>query len=512
MKPLCLKNDYRISLAELISGYGTVPDIYNDIIIQDLKLDSRMVVAGDLFIAIKGDQYNGSDYIENAIANGARAILIDSNDNIYFPKQCIPLIAIAQLKKNLSAIAGRFFQNPSLNMRIIGVTGTNGKTSCVQYISQALTDCGQQCGSIGTLGFGAINQLCKLDRTTPDAITMQRLLAYFNENNAVAVALEISSHAAVQYRVNGIEFDTLVFTNLSHDHLDYHGDMKNYAAAKKSIFMMPKVRHAVINIDDAFGQQLAIELRNKYKVHTYGLEAIDATISASNIQLKNHNMVANLTSIWGDGEVTSQLLGRFNLSNLLAVSAVLCVGGITIKDTLNAIAKLSSVPGRMQQYSYENLPLIIVDYAHTPDALKSVLETLKEMCTGKLWCLFGCGGDRDQSKRSIMGQVAELLADHLILTNDNPRHENPSHIIEEILSGIKIPETILVIEDRAVAIASCIASAQVDDVILIAGKGHENYQESYGLRIYFSDGEQVIKALNLRMSDESIGSIRTHDR
>ncbi len=364
---------------------------------------------------------------------------------------------------------------------------------------------GRPCGSIGTLGFGSASELFESERTTPDAISLQRMLAFLAEDGATAAALEVSSHAIDQYRVNGIEFDTLVFTNLSHDHLDYHGSMEAYAATKKRLFLTPGVQHAVINADDRFGEELIQRLSGKMKLYRYGLNVSGVEARASDIQITDRGLRARLDSIWGQGIISSPLLGRFNLSNLLAVYAVLCAWGVSVDEALQGISKLTGASGRMQHYGGGNLPLVVVDYAHTPEALELVLEILSEFCEGQLWCVFGCGGDRDRGKRPIMGQIAESMADCLVLTSDNPRTEKPAQIIEEILSGLSRPENAKVYEDRSRAIAASIESAQVNDVILIAGKGHENYQEMAGVRVAFSDSEQARGSLNTRARKFDVG-------
>ncbi len=505
MKPISLLADYSISLAEFLQGYSVVPESQGAIVIQDLKLDSREIVSGDLFVALQGCQDNGIRYINAAAQKGACAALVDQLDLDLCRDYEIPLVAIKGLRQNLSKLAGRFFREPSSRMRVVGVTGTNGKTSCVQFISQALSDLGRPCGSIGTLGFGSASELFKSERTTPDAISLQRMLAFLAEEGATAVALEVSSHAIDQYRVNGIEFDTLVFTNLSHDHLDYHGSMEAYAATKKRLFLTPGVQHAVINADDRFGEELIQQLSGKIKLYRYGLNASGVEARASDIQITERGLRARLDSVWGQGIISSPLLGRFNLSNLLAVYAVLCAWGVSVDEALQGISKLTGASGRMQHYGGGNLPLVVVDYAHTPEALALVLEILREFCEGQLWCIFGCGGDRDRGKRPIMGQIAESMADHLVLTSDNPRTEKPAQIIEEILSGLSRPENAKVYEDRSRAIAASIESAQVDDVILIAGKGHENYQEMAGVRVALSDSEQARGSLNARARKFDVG-------
>lgn len=481
---------------------STLPLNAPDVVISDLQLDSRLVGAGALFIALRGQKDDGTRYIDSAVSKGAVAILVDSRNLDSLERCPVPVVGVEQLEEKVSHIAARFFREPSQQLEVVGVTGTNGKTSCCQFIAQSLTRLGIECGVIGTLGYGAVGGLKETSHTTPDAISVQRMLADLVNQEMTAVAMEVSSHGIDQGRVANVRFDTAVFTNLSRDHLDYHGDMASYGETKRQLFLMPGLKHAVVNIDDEFGHRLADQLPDRLAVYRYGLNRQEADVRCANVELSAKGVRASLTSPWGAGILSSRLVGQFNLSNLLAVFTVLCTQGFSVQQALAAIARLDTVPGRMETYGGGSLPVVVVDYAHTPDALETALRALRTLGDGKLWCLFGCGGDRDQGKRVLMGEVAEQLSDELILTNDNPRSESPEQIIEDIKSGLLKSEKVIVELDRAQAIQLAVDKAQQGDLILIAGKGHEAYQEIKGARIAFSDAEQVKQALNIKMAKQ----------
>lgn len=486
-----------ISLTELLSGFDAAP-LPENYTLSDLKLDSRQIHRGDLFVALKGQHEDGVRYIDNAIKRGAVAVLVDADAMAEVTGCAVPLVGVKDLRGNLGKIADRFFDKPSKKIEVIGVTGTNGKTSCCQFIAKALTSLGIDCGLIGTLGYGLVGALNKTENTTPDAITMQRILAQMVEEKLNAVALEVSSHGMDQGRLNGIRFDTAVFTNLSRDHLDYHGNMEAYAECKRQFFKMPGIKHAIVNLDDAFGRQLVAQLPESIALISYSMESRDSVISMSNLECSALGMRATLCTPWGEGILVSSLLGRFNLSNLLAVIGVLCVQGVSLSRALEAVKNLSGAPGRMERFGGKGLPVVIVDYAHTPDALERVLTSLREICAGDIWCVFGCGGERDQGKRALMGEIAERLADQLVLTNDNPRSENPAQIIDDIRTGMRKPAQAILEMNRAQAIQMAIDNAKAADLVLVAGKGHEQWQEIKGARLAFSDAEQVKQALNIK--------------
>ena len=353
-------------------------------------------------------------------------------------------------------------------------------------------------GIIGTLGWGEPEALKSTGSTTPDVVSVHRMLAHFVAAGQQVVVMEVSSHGLDQMRVNGVCFNTAVFTNLTRDHLDYHQTMQHYGSSKRKLFEMAGIKHAVLNVDDNFGSQLYQELGEEMEVIGFALDEA-ADVRASNVQLSAQGIRARISSPWGEGILNSTLLGRFNLSNLLAVFSVLCLQGLSVDKALAVIAGLETAPGRMQHYGGSKLPVVVVDYAHTPDAMMVALGALREFCAGKLICVFGCGGNRDKGKRSQMGKVAERFSDHIILTNDNPRRESDQAIIEDILMGITRPLTVRICKDRALAIQQAVSMAGANDVVLVAGKGHENYQEVGGARMAFCDNEQVKLALHLKV-------------
>ena len=484
----------KITLKELLSAALNLP-VQTDCWLTGLALDSRKVQSGDLFLAYPGTTLDGRDFIDAAVNNGAVAVLC--SDEI--PKQlnlplAVPIIVVPNLKTQVGLIAAQFYGYPSQHLTVIGVTGTNGKTSVVQFIATALTALQVPCGMISTLGYGFPQELTALMNTTPDPVTLQRILFKLKKAGARAVVIEVSSHALVQQRTNGINFKLAVFTNLSRDHLDYHGNMADYGSAKKLLFVREGLQYAIINADDDFGQRLLKELPQTLQVYAYTttpLETRGVVIRARNFSGDITGITADVTTPWGVGTLKSSLLGRFNLSNLLAVTTVLGVMQLNLKLALAAIAELQTVRGRLQAFRRHKKPLIVVDYAHTPDALEQVLLVLREYCHGALWCVFGCGGDRDYGKRPIMGQIVERYSDHIIITNDNPRTEDPQRIINDILQGLLCPWAAEVEPDRRVAIMHAIDCAQANDVVLIAGRGHEEYQIIGNDRLPFSDVEVV---------------------
>jgi len=492
---------FEMTLEQLFAGYAQ-PGIGADIAIRDMKLDSRQVNSGDLFVALRGGETDGTIFIDKAVARGAVAVAVDASLSEAVNDCAVPVIRIDNIKARLGELADRFFLHPSQQLCVVGITGTNGKTSCCQYIAQGLQAADVRCGVIGTLGWGEVGALKSTGNTTPDVISVHRMLAHFVAAKHQVVAMEVSSHGLDQQRVNGVQFDTAVFTNLTRDHLDYHQTMALYGRSKRKLFDMPGVKHAVLNMDDNFGQQIYQELDGDIQVLGFGFDsdgAEPADVHAGNIQLSASGIRARISSPWGEGILSSSLLGRFNLSNLLAVFSVLCLQGVSMDKALAVIAALETAPGRMQRYSGDGLPVVVVDYAHTPDALMVALAALRECSSQQLICVFGCGGERDSGKRAQMGQIAERFSDQIILTNDNPRGESAQHIVDNILEGITRPLDVRICKDRAEAIRLAVDMAAADDVVLVAGKGHEDYQEVAGSRIAFCDGEQVKQALNIKV-------------
>ena len=474
-----------MTLAELFPQWTGAP-----VSVAGLTLDSRQVSAGVLFLALPGEQHDGRDYIAQAVAAGACAIVYENADG-FDALVSVPALGIAQLASQLSAIAGRFYADPAQHLGLIGVTGTNGKTSVSQMLAQALNLVDEPCGVIGTLGNGMLGALRDNGMTTPDALRVQAQLAQLRDQGAKRVSMEVSSHALVQGRVAALTFDIAVFTNLSRDHLDYHGDMTQYGAAKANLFN--QARTAVINIDDEFGQQLTTELQ--IPVLSFSTSDPAANLYCSHLRFDATGIHARLHVGDQTAALHSPLLGVFNLSNLLAVAGSLLTLGFSLNDIAPLLAQLQSPPGRMQRLGAAGKPLIVIDYAHTPDALENALAALRAHVAGRLVCVFGCGGNRDSGKRPLMAQAATRGADHVVVTTDNPRTEPAASIIEEICAGIEQPHRATVIANRADAISQTIASAAANDVILLAGKGHETYQEIDGVRHPFSDIEQAERAL-----------------
>jgi UDP-N-acetylmuramoyl-L-alanyl-D-glutamate--2,6-diaminopimelate ligase len=480
-----------MNLSTLLADF--YPDkLPREISITDLSLDSRQVKSGTLFFARRGTQLDGRAFIEDAIQNGASAILMEGDFSESHWETAVPIIAIPDLSNKLSEIAARFYAYPTHEMQIIGVTGTSGKTSCTQFMGFVFQELQIPCGIIGTLGNGLYGAIKAGMLTTPDNITLQRTFAEFLQQGAHIAAMEVSSHSLDQGRVSGIEFAVGVFTNLTRDHLDYHGTMEAYGAAKKRLFLQSKI--AVINADDLFGQQLLVSLEPTQRILTYGVDA-KADVSAKNVLLTSSGIKATIHTPWGEAELHSTLVGQFNLSNLLAVITTLCALDIPLEKVIPYINQISPVPGRMQALGGHTKPLVIVDYAHKPDALEKVLIALRQQCAGKLYCVFGCGGERDRGKRPIMAKIAEQYADQIIVTDDNPRHEDPGEIIREIMQGFIKTDNVIIQHDRSKAIHNVIQCAVAGDCVLIAGKGAETYQQIGDQKILFSDAEKVKNSL-----------------
>lgn len=480
------------------------PDILN-LELTDLKLDSRAVQKGDLYIACQLQTQQPfslevlQKYSLDALKNGAVAIVHDDGYRLSLP---IPTIPIANLREKLSAIAGEFYHYPSYQLPIIGVTGTNGKTSSCHFIACLLQLSKQRCGLLGTAGNGFLDQLSMSQLTTPDPIATQSWLAKFVQNGAKVVAMEVSSHGLEQGRVQAVRFHTAAFTNLTQDHLDYHKTMEAYAAAKRLLFTYPNLQNAVINYDDPYGRKLIQEFAQKIPTYAYSVEEKPdqgLPIYLSDLILTNQGMKAIIHTPFGDGDFVTPLFGRHNASNLLLAVSSLLTLGMKLEEVLACLPYTAQVPGRMELFGGEgNNPLIVVDYAHTPDALHKVLLALREHCTGQLWCVFGCGGDRDRGKRPLMGSIATQYADKAIVTDDNPRHETSKQIIDDILAGKLIKEKIIIEPNRKTAIKNAVLQAAANDIVLIAGKGHETYQQIGDEKYPFDDRIEVQHALQLR--------------
>jgi UDP-N-acetylmuramoyl-L-alanyl-D-glutamate--2,6-diaminopimelate ligase len=473
-------------LRELLAGMIAEP-LRDNPVITGLTLDSRAVQHGFLFLAVPGTRVDGRAYMAGALARGAAAVAYESN-GYESDARVESAIGVPGLRRQVGVIADRFYDSPSKKLKVVGVTGTNGKTTTTHLLAQALDRHGQRCGLIGTLGCGFPDALDPGVHTTPDAIRVHELLSGFAETGAQTVCMEVSSHALDQSRVAGVAFNIAVFTNLTRDHLDYHGDMDRYAAAKARLFDFPHLEAIVINADDRFGRELlARSARPGVRVLSFGLEQGD--VHAHSIQPSTSGLRFVARTPYGEVEVKSPLLGRFNAANLLGVLAVLLVNKMPLAEAAAALAQAQPVAGRMERFGGEHQPLVVVDYAHTPDALDKVLSALREHTRGRLVCVFGCGGDRDRGKRALMGAIAERLADIVILTNDNPRHESPQAILDEIAGGMRTTPT--VVPDRTEAIRAALHEVGSGDVVLVAGKGHEDYQQIGDRRIPYSDRDTV---------------------
>ena len=466
--------------------------------VKNITSDSRKVQPGSLFLAYPGDKSDGRNYIADAIKNGAYAVLWESggeSDSFEWNAEWdVENKPIKQLRAQASTIASQFYNNPSTRMWMIGVTGTNGKTSISQWLSQCFNHLDNKTAVIGTLGNGLPNQLSATENTTPDAVLLQEMLAEYVKQEVKTVAMEVSSHGLHQGRVKGVHFDVAVLSNLTRDHLDYHGSFEAYADAKRRLFVENGLKCAVLNADDEFGRKLEAELTGAgTPVMSYGIDSGD--VRATDLHFENTHFTFYAHTPFGNAPVKANLIGRFNVYNVLAVLATLLASNVSLDDAVKAISHIQSAAGRMQTMGGGDLPLVVVDYAHTPDALEKVLTTLKAQASAKLICIFGCGGNRDAGKRALMGKVACEIADAVVVTSDNPRDENPDKIIQDIVGAMQ--GNYAVEADRAKAISIGIRSAKPQDIVLIAGKGHEDYQEIAGKKQHFSDVEQAQNVLKV---------------
>ena len=462
--------------------------------IERLTSDSRRCAPGSAFFAYPGEKADGRAYIADALRRGASAVLWEAADFAWRAEWRVPNIAVHDLKQRCGLLAAEFYGRPSEQLWMCAVTGTNGKTSCSHWIASSLERRGARSGIIGTLGSGFPGAVRDAGNTTPDALELQAALKGLRAAGARAVAMEVSSHGLVQGRVNGVRFSCALFTNLTHDHLDYHGSMQAYGEAKARLFEMPGLQTAVLNLDDPFGAELAHRLAGRVRTIGYSLRAVDPGTVDESIRLDPAMQVA---SSWGAGKLVTRQLGRFNFSNVLGVLGCLVAYGVPFGDALRLLAELPDVPGRMQALGER--PLVVIDYAHTPDALEKVLAALRPVATergGRLAVVFGAGGERDPAKRPLMGLAAARGADRMLITSDNPRSEDPLRIIDAVARGAggaarREP-------DRRRAIEAAVLEAGAEDVVLIAGKGHESYQEIAGERLPFSDEAVARAALALR--------------
>lgn len=463
---------------------------------RDISLDSRQIGDGGLFLACAGldGRSHGLDHVEEAVRRGAIAVLWEPVPG-RAPPPAIPAIAVPELSRQASRIADRFFGQPSGSMRVIGVTGTNGKTSISHLIAMALEQLAQPAGLLGTLGAGRPDQLREVSHTTADAVTVQAQLAELAQSGASRVAMEVSSHGLSQHRVDAVRFRGALFSNLSHDHLDYHGHETAYAEAKRALFLHPELEWAVINADDYWADHMASALSPG--VACIRVSGQDGSPAADLVRFRHHprpdGLRVDITGALGEAIIDSAWMGHFNAFNLAAAFAVLRLEGMAASEAASALGAVPAVPGRMERFGGCRQPTVVVDYAHTPDALSQVLSSLREHTAGRLWCVFGCGGDRDREKRPVMGQIAARLADEVIVTDDNPRSEAGEQIVADILRGAG--REARVCRDRGEAIEQAIRRARPGDVVLIAGKGHESVQIVGEERHRFSDRDQVLALL-----------------
>ena len=480
------------SLDGLLAGFANaVPPMT----VTGLALDSRSVRAGDAFLAVRGSRAHGLSHLPQALARGAGAIVWEPAPAVAPPQVAVPCIAVEQLSSHAGEIAARFYGRPADHMFVAGVTGTDGKTSTAHLIAQAFEDLGRPCAYLGTLGTGRLAQLDAATHTTPDPVALQARLAEVLDDGIDVCAMEVSSHALDQNRVGGVSFDAVVLTNVTRDHLDYHGTVEHYAAAKRRLFEAYDARALILNRDDAHGAKWLAELAAGARaehVCAYGLEGgvpdTKRYVIGRNLQLLDSGLSLELDTYLGRASLVTRLLGRFNAYNLMAAAAVLIESGLDLDTVVRVLSRSRTVPGRIEGFrGLGAAAMAVVDYAHTPKALEQVLSALRLHTRGALWCVFGCGGDRDAGKRPLMGEVAARLADHVIVTDDNPRSESPAAITDQILAGAGVGSKLRVEHDRARAIELALQGAVAGDVVLIAGKGHETTQ-TYGTDVReFSD-------------------------
>lgn len=486
-----------MNLQALLSPWINLSSDIGNVEIAHIDNDSRNIVPGSLFIAYPGALTDGRKYITSAIENGAVAVLIEPEGFVSTTEYAVPLIDFSGLKDRLAEIAARFYQNPSEQLKIIGVTGTNGKTTIAYQLALANDFLQAKSAYIGTIGQGLVSDIKTLVNTTPDGICLQRLFHEYTAAHVETVCMEVSSHALCEGRANNIAFNEAIYTNLSQEHLDYHKTMEQYALAKAKLFAMPTLKKAIINIDDDYANVMLAACPKGCEIITYGLSeradfqayACEYTISGCKFKVRSN---------YGDTMVNCKGVGAFNVYNSLAIFASLVLAGHAVTRAAAVIAILEPVTGRMELVAKD--PYVFVDYSHTPDALENALSSLNNLrktdkSTGKIWVVFGCGGDRDPSKRAVMGEVACRIADRIVVTSDNPRTEDPQKIIDEIMQGIKSSTNVNVVINRAQAIKLALSQASSKDIILIAGKGHEDYQIIGTEKIHFSDKQVVQEQL-----------------
>ena len=490
-----------MSLAELLTGYVTSQPVA-DIDIVDIASNSRAIHQGSLFIALRGLNTQGIDFAIDAVKSGAVAVMYDALD-----EYCLQRIALLRkqvqthwigvegLDRVNGEIVSRFYGDPGRYLKIIGITGTDGKTSVTHLIAQALTQLGKSVASIGTLGYGVGSDLDSASHTTPDAVTLQSYLHQFHQQKCDYVIMEVSSHALQQYRVSGCHFDIAVLTNLGRDHLDYHQDLDQYAAAKAMLFREFDLSARVLNTDDEFGCQLSHEFDPEGMIRYSASPSAkkgDAEVYLLGSEVTEQGLDVHVATPIGDIHASTALMGQFNIDNIIACISSLVASGLELPQVQWAVTGLQPIPGRMEKFSGGvNRATAVIDFAHTEQALRACLTTSRDHTSGQLWCVFGCGGDRDQGKRAGMGRAAEELADRIVITDDNPRTESPQQIVSEILKGLRHPDNAFVVHDRRAAIEFVLSEAKSGDLVVIAGKGHEQEQIIGHQRFPFSDRQVV---------------------
>ena len=491
---------YSVRLADLLSVFAI--ENGGEQTVSGLALDSRKVKPGYVFFACKGTEVDGRQYIDAAISAGAIAVVYEAEGVDVSLNLTVPSFAVFGLNSMVGYAASAFYKEPSGDLQVFGVTGTNGKTTCCYLLVQAFKAMGMKAGMIGTIGVGDVDGLVKSGLTTPDPISLQKSLAEMRDLGFTQVAIEVSSHALDQGRVNGINFFCTLFTNLSHDHLDYHGDMETYWQAKQRLFSDFQSELVVANAADQYGCRI-IDIANSEFIIQYGS---GGDVFADEIELERSGISMTIEGNGVDFDIDTPLIGEINVPNIEMLVATLLALSLPIDEIQSILTTLRPAPGRMELYGKTNSPSVVVDYAHTPDALEKALKSVRSHCVGRLWCVFGCGGDRDKAKRPLMGAAASKLADFLIVTNDNPRGECPESIANEIMLGVSNHSQSQTILDRACAIEYAIQHAKPDDLILIAGKGHESTQTIRDQVLTFSDRE-FVKALMVQSQSPTVGGV-----
>lgn len=486
------------TLSEVLEPYVQVDAAHNPVI-GGLQIDSRKINKGDLFLAYPGALADGRNYIEDAIAKGAVAVLSEAVEgraaifDLIGPDLNVPVYFVTALAQRAGFFAANFYSQPSRHLRVVGITGTNGKTTSSHLVVEALHGLGKKAALIGTLGSGEWGALQENNNTTPDPISLQQQLAAMRARQVEVVVMEVSSHGLQQGRVNGVLFELAALTNITRDHLDYHKSMAHYIQSKEQLFFSPELKNAVFNLDDAVAKAMFERVRQKTPVHLFGIGKVSVSVSQPGValeafQVDDEKIFIKFSSSWGEGDITNpHLFGEYNVHNLVMALALLLLLDVPLQQASKALSLVHGVPGRMNKMGGGALPLIFIDYAHTPDGLLNAIQSARHYCRHKLICVFGCGGNRDQGKRSQMGLIAWEFADVCIVTADNPRDEAVEDICRQIVAELPERHAVQIIHDRASAIEQAIAMATKEDVILIAGKGAETYQEIAGQKIPYSD-------------------------